>query len=199
MRKKKSIDKKISNQYKESFEFIKETKNFIFATIIIFFLFSLIGFFTPTPPQIQEAIIKFIQELIEKTKDMSQSQLTSFIFTNNLQSAFLGMILGVFLGVFPIITAIANGYLLGYVAKIATQSESILILWKIFPHGIFELPAVFISLGLGLRLSAFIFQKEKIKTLKILTKKSIKTFILVVIPLLIIGALIEGALIFIQR
>ena len=34
-------------------------------------------------------------------------------------------------------------------------------LFRLLPHGIFELPAIFISLGLGLRFGMFIFQKEK--------------------------------------
>jgi stage II sporulation protein M len=128
---------------------------------------------------------------------MSQPELTSFIFRNNLQSSFFGMIFGVVFGIFPIITIIANGYLLGYVASVAVNAEGILSLWRILPHGIFELPAIFISLGLGLKLGTFIFQKEKIKSLKKNLIKSVKTFILIIIPLLIVAAIIESALIFI--
>lgn len=185
----------IKDLYEQSFNYIKECKKFIFAAIIIFFIFSLVGFFVPASPEIEKAIKTFIQELIEKTEGMSQAELTSFIFTNNIQSSFLGMILGIALGVFPIITTIANGYLLGYIASIATEAESILSLWRILPHGIFELPAIFISLGLGLKLSTFILQKEKIKSLKNYFMNSIKTFILVIIPLLIVAAIIEGILI----
>lgn len=199
MKKKKTIQNKISQEYKESFNFIKETKKFIFAIIIIFIIFSFIGFFVPASPEIENQIISFIQELIEKTKDMSQTELISFIFTNNIQSSFFGMIFGILLGIFPIITSIINGYLLGYIAAIATNTEGILSLWRILPHGIFELPAIFISLGLGLKLSTFIFQKEKLKSLKINFIKSIKTFILIIIPLLIIAAIIEGILISLTR
>jgi len=194
---KKFTYKKILSQYKESFNYLKDIKKFIFTIIIIFFIFSLIGFFIKTPLQIEEIIIKFIKELIDKTKDMSQPELTSFIFRNNLQSSFFGMIFGVVFGIFPIITIIANGYLLGYVASVAVNAEGILSLWRILPHGIFELPAIFISLGLGLKLGTFIFQKEKIKSLKKNLIKSVKTFILIIIPLLIVAAIIESALIFI--
>lgn len=196
--KKKKINP-IKNQYKQSFNYLKETKKFIFTIIIIFVIFSFVGFFVPTPPQIEEAIITFIQELIEKTKDMSQTELISFIFTNNIQSSFFGMIFGILFGIFPIVTTIVNGYLLGYVAEVATNTEGILSLWRILPHGIFELPAIFISLGLGLKISTFIFQKEKIESLKIYFIKSIKTFILIVTPLLIIAAIIEGILIYLAK
>jgi len=35
------------------------------------------------------------------------------------------------------------------------------ILWRLVPHGIFELPAVFISLGLGIKLGTFIFREYR--------------------------------------
>lgn len=191
--------KKIKEMYKEAFDYIKECKRFIFAIVIIFIASSLLGFFLPTPPQIEESIIKFIQELLEKTKDMNQIELISFIFTNNLQSSFIGMTLGILLGIFPLIITLMNGYLLGYIAEMASEAESILSLWRLFPHGIFELPAIFIALGMGLKISAFAFQKNKIKSLKRNIIKSLKTFVLIIIPLLIIAAIIEGTLIFLSQ
>jgi stage II sporulation protein M len=119
-----------------------------------------------------------------------------FIFFNNIQSSFIGMLFGIILGIFPVIAAVANGYLLGFVAETTAEEAGIFILWRIFPHGIFELPALFISLGLGLKIGTFIFKKNKLKTLAIYLLKSIKVFFYIVVPLLIIAALIEGSLIF---
>lgn len=196
---KKENANSIKDQYKQSLNYIGACKKFIFAIIIMFMIFSFIGFFVPASPEIEEAIKTFIQELIEKTQNMSQTELISFIFTNNIQSSFFGMIFGALFGIFPIITTIVNGYLLGYIASVAASAESILSLWRILPHGIFELPAIFISLGMGLKLSTFIFQKEKIKSLKNYFNNSIRTFIFIIIPLLIIAAIIEGTLIFISK
>jgi len=69
-----------------------------------------------------------------------------------------------------------------------------LTLWKLFPHGIFELPAVFISLALGMKLGTFIFQKKKMNSFKDYLWNSFRIFIFVVIPLLVIAAFIEGYL-----
>lgn len=151
----KKIRKKtggLKEEYQKSWSYIKESKKFIYFVIGVFFIFTLIGFFIPTSDFFMQQILEFIKELIEKTKGMSQGELISFIFLNNLYSSFFGMILGIFLGVFPIILAIMNGYLLGFVASLSVQDGGILVLWRIFPHGIFELPAIFISLGLGLKL-----------------------------------------------
>ena len=186
----------IKENYLLSVNFIKESKIFIYFITGIFFLFTMIGFFVPPPEVISDQILKFIEELLRKTQDLSQFELIRFIFFNNIQSSFFGIILGVFLGLFPVIFAIANGYVLGFVASFSVNVGGIFILWRLFPHGIFELPAIFISLGLGLKIMTFIFEKNKLRTLKIYIKNSLRTFLFIVIPLLIIAAVIEGSLIF---
>ena len=176
--------------------FIKEAKVFIYFITGIFFLFAMIGFFVPPSEVISDQILKFIEELLNKTQGLSQFELIKFIFFNNIQSSFFGMIFGVLLGLFPVIFAIVNGYVLGFVASVSVNTGGILVLWRLFPHGIFELPAIFISLGLGLKIMTFIFEKNKLRTLKVYIKNSLRTFLFIVIPLLIIAAVIEGSLIF---
>ena len=182
--------------YRESVGYIKDSRNFIYSIIIIFLSFSFIGFFVPVPPMLEARILEFIGELLRKTGGLSQLELIKFIFFNNIQSSFIGMLFGIILGIFPVTAAVANGYLLGFVAEKTAEAGGISILWRIFPHGIFELPALFISLGLGLKLGTFILKKNKLKTLAIYLLKSIKAFFYIVVPLLIIAAIIEGSLVF---
>lgn len=201
MKKKKEGKKEefnIKENYKESFAFLKESKIFIYSIIVIFFAFVLIGFFVPAPESIVEQIRKFIEELLKQTQGMSFPELTGFIIFNNLQTSFFGMVFGIILGIFPLILAMSNGYFLGFVSKLSVQTDGFLSLWKLLPHGIFELPAVFISLGLGMKIGSFVFKKKgkKIKSLKEYLLNSLKVFFFVVIPLLIIAGIIEGALMF---
>jgi len=186
-------------EYKESWDYLKKAKNYIYFIFIIFLFFALIGFFIPLPESLSTLLLEFIQELLEKTRGMGGGELTAFIFTNNLKTSFLGMVFGVFLGIFPVIISLVNGYLVGFVASIAVQNEGLSVLWSLVPHGIFELPAVFISLGLGLKLSTFIFEKNKIKAFKEYFLNSLRIFLLIVIPLLILAAIIEGSLIILFR
>lgn len=195
--KKKKKGFNLKEEYSKSWEYLKESKNFIYAIIAIFFIFVLIGFFLPAPAPITEQILKFIQELLEKTENMSQGELVKFIFLNNLQSSFFSMVFGVLFGIFPMIAVIANGYLLGFVASMSVKVGGSLILLKLLPHGIFELPAIFISLGLGLKLGMFIFQKKKFESLQKYLWNSLRVFFFIVLPLLIIAAIIEGSLIFV--
>ena len=202
MKNKKRKSKKdfsFKQEYKESWDYLKKAKNYIYFIFIIFLFFALIGFFIPLPESLSIQLLEFIQELLEKTRGMGGRELTTFIFTNNLKTSFLGMVFGVFLGIFPVIISLVNGYVVGFVASIAVQNEGLSVLWSLVPHGIFELPAVFISLGLGLKLSMFIFEKNKIKAFKEYFLNSLRIFLLIVIPLLIVAAIIEGSLIILFR
>jgi len=192
----KKRDFNLREEYKENWDYIKESKNFIYLIIAVFFVFAFVGFFIPVPDAVAEQILHFIQELLEKIQGMNQNELISFIFLNNLQSSFFVMVFGVFLGIFPVVGAILNGYLLGFVASMGVGEGGVSVLLRLLPHGIFELPAVFISLGLGLKLGTFVFQEEKIHSLKKYFWNSLRIFFFIVIPLLIIAAIIEGSLIF---
>jgi len=200
MKKTKKKQKKVKfilkNNYKESWNYIKDSKNFFWLIIGVFLAFALIGFFMPAPEYLSNMILDFIKELLEKTDEMSGLQLIRFIFLNNLQSSFFGIAFGIFLGIFPVLFAIANGYVIGFVSNMAVQEAGILSLWRLFPHGIFELPAVFISFGLGLRLGISVFNEKRFGTFKKNILSCLNVFVFVVIPLLIIAAIIEGVLIF---
>jgi len=188
----------LKKSYSESWSYIKSSKNFIFISILFFVLFFLIGFFLPAPENISKTILDFLKNLIDKTKDMSHIQLIGFIFFNNLQSSFFAMILGVGFGIFPFISSIINGYLLGFVSGFVVESNNLLSLWRILPHGIFELPAMFISFGLGIRLGFSFFNKKKLGDFTTNFIYSLKVFIQIVLPLLVIAAIIEGTLIFLK-
>jgi stage II sporulation protein M len=193
---KKAKNHFLRENYKQSWNYIKESRNFIYIILIVFSLFFFLGYFIHVPENIVQLILEFIEELLRKTEGMSPVELISFIFFNNLQSSFFGMIFGIVFGIFSVISIVSNGYLLGFVSSRAAQSEGLLILLRLFPHGIFELPALIISMGLGLKIGTFIFQKKKIESLKNYLWNSLRVFLFVIIPLLFIAAIIEGILIF---
>jgi stage II sporulation protein M len=196
MKKKKKKRGFFQENYFLSWNYIKNSRNFIYAAIIIFFIFTVIGFFVPAPESITNYIMNFIEELLEKTSGLSLEQLMGFIFFNNLKGSFFGMIFGIFFGVFSVISLIANGYLLGFVSSITVAENGFFVLWRLIPHGVFELPALFISLGLGLRLGSFIFQEKKIDFLKKNILNSLRVFLFIIVPLLVIAAIIETIFIF---
>jgi len=182
----------LKQEYKDTFRFIKESKKFIYIIIGIFVLFVLLGSFVPAPDFIKQKISEFIDQTSQKIQGMNLQQIIGFIISNNAQVSFFGIILGIFFGVIPIILTLSNGYILGFVFSVSVHNAGFLVLWRILPHGIFELPAVFISLGIGLRFGSLIFSKKGTGKLKEFSLNSIKVFLLVVIPLLIVAGIIEG-------
>ncbi|MFW5846947.1 MAG: stage II sporulation protein M [Nanoarchaeota archaeon] len=251
--KKKTTRKKpgLKEQYSKSWEFIKESRNFIYSVIGIFVLFIFIGIFLQPSESLFNALIKILEELYDKTLGMSTNELTGFIFLNNLQASFMGMISGIYLGILPIFYSIFNGYFIGFVIGqvIMSAEGSLFDLWRLFPHGIFELPAIFISFGLGIKIGdkfiqeyfktnkrlhkivltipfillfliitslyafnamlaslglsilmlIFLFLNIRIKSLKQNLIQSLKVFIFIIFPLLLIAAIIEGLLIGFSR
>jgi len=213
MKKKRSLVKKkskkedfsLKTEYKKSWAYLKDSKDFVYIVILLFFIFAVIGFFFQDLVNLfvnwilgidlNSQILEFIKQMLEQTEGMGQQELIGFIFFNNLQSSFFSMILGVGFSILPIIAVVSNGYLLGVVAWITVQAEGPLVLWRLLPHGIFELPAIFLSLGLGLKLGTFLFRKDGRVSFKCYFINSLRIFLLIILPLLIIAALIEGSLI----
>lgn len=179
-------------KYREMWRYVFSSRFFIYSIVVLFFASALIGFFFSEKFEFVENILR---SLLERTSGLEGYSLISFIFWNNLKSSFFGLILGILLGVFPIITTLSNGVVLGYVFQKVYALTGYSDFWRIFPHGIFELPAIFISLGLGLKLGMFVFHKSPKKVLIERIKSSLVVFLGLVIPLLLIAAIIEGLLI----
>ncbi|MEK6936005.1 MAG: stage II sporulation protein M [Nanoarchaeota archaeon] len=185
----------VCSNFRKGLMFVKETKNYIWFSLIVFFVIAILGYFFPI--FFEKQILDLIKGLIEKTKGLGTFELIRFIFINNLGSSFFALFLGIFFGIFPIGVLVANAYVLGYVASKSVGVGGIGILWKLLPHGIFEIPAIIISIAIGLRLGMFLFvsKKRNFAEFKKLIIDAFRVFVLIVIPLLVLAAIIEGALI----
>ena len=192
-RKKKTFFKK---HYSLSWQFIKECKSHILFVLILFLFAFLIALYYQ-PPEVVELMKQFIEDLLQKTEGLNAWQMILFIFNNNLRSSFIVMVAGIFFGIFPVFTALANGYVLGFVAEKSVAVEGLDVLLRLFPHGIFELPAIILALALGVRLGTFWFAEEKKKEFIRRLENSLRVFIFIILPLLVIAAIIEGILIFV--
>jgi stage II sporulation protein M len=186
--------KTLREYYAESLRFIGESKKQIIFILIIFVVFSFIGYFTILPKEIENLIREKLNEIVAMFEGLGLLGTIWKIFSNNVYVSFASVTFGILFGIFPIITTISNGFILGYVANKAVSIGGVVILWKLLPHGVFELPAVIISLGIGLRLGlTFISNRKKLKNESL---KALMAFLLILTPLLIIAAIIEGFLVY---
>ncbi len=176
----------------ESTAYLVSSRRYIYFATTAFLFFCIVGYVFSSYLSFLD---EFIRNLVSRVSALHGLDLGLFIFANNLQSAFVGMILGAFFGLVPIFNIILNGTVLGYVIAVVSTKSNFLDIWKLLPHGIFELPAIFISLGLGLKLGMFIFTRKPFKTLRERLYCSMLVFLFYVLPLLAIAAIIEGAFI----
>lgn len=178
---------------KEAFSYVKENANYVWAIAFVFVAAGLIGFV------FSEYFIFFddiIKELADKVEGKNAFELIIFIFMNNSYRALMGLVFGVALGVAPFVYSLTNGVLIGYVMKRVWEVAGAGEFWRLVPHGIFELPAIFIALGIGVKLGGFAFVRGNIwGEFRKRIRKSFLVFLFVVVPLLVVAAVIEGVLI----
>ena len=131
-------------------DYLKSSQKPILFIIVLFALSILIGVINAD--NLQDLINPLLKDIISKTENLNTIELIIYIFSNNALTSLVGILSGIFLGVMPLVTTITNGVILGYVMERTIQIAGLGEIWRLFPHGIFELPAVFISLGLGIKL-----------------------------------------------
>lgn len=125
----------------------------------------------------------------------SAFQLAVAIFSNNMRSSLLILLSGTLLFI-PLLTLMFNGFLMGFVLRlILEQGRTIsFFILGFLPHGIFELPAVFISAAIGIRIGlAYLFPRSN-RAVEV--SQSIRNagfiYLSVVLPLLLLAAFIEA-------
>ena len=99
-------------------------------------------------------------ETIEKHKMWTDSVVgvkplaSSFIMTNNISVTFLTFAYGLTAGIGTVYMMVYNGIMLGVVGTACWFGGMSLPLWSfVAPHGVLELPAIFIAGGAGFRLA----------------------------------------------
>jgi len=191
--KKRKKERDFGDYVDEGLSYLKDSLNYVYFAIFIFFVSGILGFIFSEKLTFIDAILS---DLISQIQGLGPLGLIVFILLNNAQSALFSLILGLIFGIFPVFNAVANGAVLGYVMSSVYEISGFSQFWRILPHGIFELPAIFISLGLGIKLGMFVFERDRGRAFRERLTKSVIVFLTIVLPLLILAAVIEGLLIF---
>jgi uncharacterized membrane protein SpoIIM required for sporulation len=142
-------------------------------------------------------------ESIENHKMWTESIVTikpvaaSSILTNNLSVSFTTFALGVTAGIGTVWMLILNGLMIGTVGAATWRAGMALQLWSfVAPHGVLELPAIFIAGGAGLELARGLLFPGLLKRGDSLARagKRAASLVLGIVPLLIVAGSIEGFL-----
>lgn len=147
------------------------------------------------------------KELLEPYMEMIQDMMTedgsitwSKLFLNNIfacaQAVGMGIVPLLFLPIFVLLSnSIMTGAVMGLSIAEAGMDPIKSIIFGILPHGIFELPGLFISIALGFYLCRYmtraLFRRKQEQTLLDVLNAVAKGYVTVVLPLLTIASVIE--------
>ena len=146
--------------YRSGFpQVFRATLSYTLAAGVLFLLGTMLGLLASlADPSFQRFFLgSEMADTIERRQMWTHSILTikplasAAILTNNLAVCFTAFALGVTGGLGTIYLLVTNGLLLGVISAACWQAGLSLSLWSfVAPHGILELPAIFIAGGAGL-------------------------------------------------
>jgi uncharacterized membrane protein SpoIIM required for sporulation len=120
---------------------------------------------------------------------------SSRIMTNNITVSISAFALGITAGIWTAFSMIFNGFLLGMIGVACWLAGMSLSLWSfIAPHGVLELPAIFIAGGAGFRIAQGLLFPGWLPRSQSLAQaggEAIRLF-LGIFPMLVVAGLIEG-------
>lgn len=142
-----------------------------------------------------------MMETIEKRQMWTHSIVTikplasSAIMTNNLSVSFTTFALGITAGIGTVFELMFNGLLIGVVGAACWEAGMSQQLWSfVAPHGVIELPAIFIAGGGGLLIAKGLLFPGTLPRRASLVREGGRAVRLVlgIIPMLIVAGTIEG-------
>jgi len=173
---------------------LKSSRIFIWLSGCLFASAAIMGYFAAAvDPEIATNWTKEL-EMLKWIMDLPPVLIMMIIFLKNLLSCAMSILLGIGLGLVPLLVATSNGFLLGIVSYgVIQKTGTLYLLAGILPHGIIELPVVFLSIAIGFRLGyllALTIAKDK-TDLTCETRRAIHFLLSWVMPLLFVAAAIE--------
>jgi uncharacterized membrane protein SpoIIM required for sporulation len=140
-------------------------------------------------------------ETIERHKMWTESVVavkplaSSFIMTNNMSVTFMAFAWGISFGFGTVYMMVFNGVLMGVIGAACWIGSMSLSLWSfVAPHGVLELPAIFIGGGAGLRIAQGMLFPGMLPRGQSIARAGGEAvrLLLGVIPILILAGTLEG-------
>lgn len=131
----------------------------------------------------------------ERLIEVPSAELSTMIFQNNVQVAFLAFALGIFLGVGTVWVVVQNAVFIGLLAGAFQAAGHAPVFWSlVLPHGFLELIGICIAGGAGLRMGWSLIDPGDRYRLAALAEEARDAVLVVVgvIPAFGVAALIEG-------
>ncbi|HWH76529.1 MAG TPA: stage II sporulation protein M [Candidatus Binatus sp.] len=170
---------------------------FLVASVATFAVGAIIGLMLVNHfPQLTESFEESLNTFITGFRGLPKTKLAAAIFLNNSIKTLIVIVFGALVGVIPAVFLVVNGAALGAVMALSAHSRGLWVsLLSVAPHGVLELPAVFLGTAIGLMIGKGvlqrIFSKSEI-TLRAELGRAFRFFTLIIVPILFIAAIVEA-------
>jgi stage II sporulation protein M len=179
--------------------YLRRLRPYIVASLTLFALGVVAGLVAvQRVPSLADHVQDMLANFVRMFAGMPPLKLATAIFLNNAFKTLCAIVFGMILGIVPVIFLLANGAALGVAMSISTQIRG---LWPsllaILPHGILELPAVFLGTSIGLMIGRRAAQQLSGRAetpIGAEVLQGIKYFCTVIVPLLLVAAFVEAFL-----
>lgn len=181
----------------------RRTLPYTLAATVLFAAGALLGLFlAAVDPGFERFILRGeMMDTIERREMWTHGILamkplaSSAIMTNNIAVALGACATGMLAGIGPLYMMLFNGLMIGVVGSACFRSGMSVALWSfVAPHGVLELPAIFIAGGAGLLLGRGILFPGALPRRDSVAEAGGEAvrLLLGVVPLLVVAGLIEG-------
>ncbi len=147
-------------------------------------------------PRMADSFESSLAGFITIFRGLPKLQLAAAIFVNNTVKTLGVILLGTLFGVIPAFFLVVNGAALGVVLSLSSQTRGVWIsLLSVLPHGILELPAVFLGTAIGIMMGTSIARKLFAQSASKISGElghAFKFFCTVIVPLLLVAAIVEA-------
>jgi stage II sporulation protein M len=189
-----SIDLKIPG-LKDFLKYVYGLWPFILIIVCLFAIFLALGYSIAIFfPDLTGEVMSGIETQVSPLKDLSPVGLMIGIFLNNAVKCFVVLILGILFGIVPLLFIMANGIGIGIViGATAVKTGLLYVFIGLLPHGVLELPLVFISAAIGLKLGYDLLRAIVKRDVNIAGEfvDALKIFLVWLMPLFLVSAFIE--------
>src|SRR5262245_3477246 len=177
--------------------YFQRLRPYLITSIVLFGVGFIIGLMiVDRVPQLADTFKDSLAGFVKIFRGLTKLKLAAAIFLNNAAKTLLTILLGTSFGLLPTFFLIVNGAALGVVMSFSTQARGLgVALLTVSPHGIFELPAVFLGSAIGLMMGMTVVRKLFAKSeVKIGSElgHALKFFVTVIVPLLLVAAFVEA-------
>lgn len=176
-------------------EYVHILSPYLLFITVVFFGSLVTGYISAAHfPSMAETLRESLSARFESILTMNHFYMMLAIFLNNSFVSLLFLVLGLALGILPVLFIAFNGYVVGVIAYLVAQQKGLLfIILGLLPHGILELPMVFLASSIGLRLGHQVFSAliGKSTHIKQEFKEGLTFYFHWILPILLIAAIIE--------